>query len=470
TQALGGCTPEGSLGSLVLISPSSSVQGHLSDPITSIRDRIASLRHRVSVLLPKGLGSRTDGRSWFRAATAIGTSLTQSGHEVSFAELPDRLDGSDADGTIVVGPAKSIEASGWVPPRGMSASTGLALGVAGGSPVLALTRPEASAGEYLATDADATGDSSATTVRRLGLNRAHGHAVTLGALGVGTDALDVGDSHTWTVNYSIADMPGSRTPDRFRAILSTPSATGRWHFLVTAELNNQVVYSGVARPGVDRHIDIALPMRLQRVRNTLTVTLQRDGDLGGCQRRVTPYTVQLGPQSALVWNGTDHARGLMAAAAGIAGPAVIVAPAAVVKDMPDSLNASVPTLAELLPSLDTPRVVSKAPANRKVARVVIRAGALSGAVARLVHSDGSTTLESRRLDLDAAENTVVVSARAAGRAPARLLLAYVGDVREQGDLDFGPEAAMVVTANGPSFAITADGRVHREVIARADPS
>ncbi|NED69087.1 hypothetical protein G3I15_50030, partial [Streptomyces sp. SID10244] len=96
-------------------------------------------------------------------------------------------------------------------------------------------------------------------------------------------------------------------------------------------------------------MNIPLPPQDALLENTLTLSVERDRDLGGCNVRVTSYPIQLQSTSALSL-GNDPGTGFTALPRGLAPGFDVYIPDARGANPVEQLNATIPTLTAFTPA------------------------------------------------------------------------------------------------------------------------
>ncbi|MFW0793558.1 hypothetical protein AAFP30_07085 [Gordonia sp. CPCC 205515] len=440
------CTTDHSAGIAVHLAPDSLVEAALAEPVHTIRDAVASWDRQVTVVL-------TDrGNTWRSTAAQMGMSLTRAGHEVVFADhLPD----ADIDNAILLGPADTLKSqTGWTTTQDMG--NGVAVGTANNTPVLGVTEPDGTLISSFLTDPTvATADSASSDPSAVTSPTVTGDRVPLASLGADMSSGQITETKRWRINYSLTDLPGGRIPAAVDVDIALPASPDDIRWLLNVDLNGTLAASRNLNTTGGK-TSIPLPAQNALLDNTVTLSVQRDRDLGGCDVRITPYPMQLQPGSQLVL-GTDPGAGFTAAARAMASGVSVYLPNTDA-DPIQQLNAIVPTLTEFVPAqYDPPFAWNQQPAAGKPFILVGDSPTVTTPVAI---RDGRILSEpdGRTLNIPAFQNGLVVStATGATRAPG-LAIDYVGGIGDSTLPDFGTEVAQVVTAQG-SFAVNADGTV-----------
>lgn len=447
------CNLTTELGALVVLEAGRTrLHGELDERAYTVRDAVAELDHRVTVVLP----SAADDREWFETAARLASFLTQQGHDVSYAvELPDE----DAGATpVLVGPADALEDLGW---EATGDQGSVRVGTRGDQSLLGVVEADADVvPTFLTTSAVTTADTSTSAPRTEAVERPTGDRITLAALGADTSVQQITDRRSWRVPYSLADLPGGGVPSDLRLQMLVPPTTDDARWLVQVTLNDELVDSLVL-PDVGRQTVVAdIPAGRELVRNELVVTLVRDRDVGGCNVRQTPYDVQLMPESALTV-GADGA-GFTAVPGEFADGFDVVLPPGGLDDPTATLAGLVPTLAEF----DGWRQQATyrwdgTPGDRPF---LLLGSAPSTVAAPVTVDDGR--VRAQGFDLSAFKDGLVVQCVTSGRTPG-LAVTPVG---RPGDVvpAYGREQARLVADGGGGFVVSGTGRVVSAPAVRAE--
>ncbi|MCK0172983.1 hypothetical protein [Mycolicibacterium sp. F2034L] len=431
------CTPEQAAGAIVHLNEGSVVEAELDGPLHSVRDVTAALDHDVTVV------AADTSPDWFATATALGVSLTRAGHRVIYVhDMP-----ADAGPSVIlVGPAQTlVDETGWQAAEADDNSS-IRVGSVGATPRLAVVAPEpALVSRFLTTPAIVTADGAADDPRAVGTTMLSGDQVSLEALGADLSETTITENRSWRVNYSLVDLPGGRIPRAVRVEMSLPATPVDLSWILTTSLNGQMVDS---RRVTDEPMSIVLPPNTHRVNNHLTMTVQRDRDLGGCDVRVTPYPMQMLATSALEL-GDNPGEGFTALPGALTGDTEVrVVPGA---DPVVLLNATVGVVATFTPWGRFPDIYLDTGARLERPFIVIGGPFASSLVqlrdSRLIAGDQPV------LDLDSFTDGMVV--QCAGGLPG-LVVSVVGDPGRPVLADFGRECAQIMTPAG-NFAVVGRG-------------
>ncbi|BDT86887.1 hypothetical protein GV791_18265 [Nocardia cyriacigeorgica] len=432
------CTSDRAAGMVIHLDPATVVEAALDEPIHTVRDAVATWGHSLT-LVPTDLSDQ-----WRSTAAELGIALTRAGYEVTYRdELPD----SQVHNAILLGPAQRLaDTTDWDAAEGLGTEDGVALGTVGHTPVLAVVEADPGViSQLLTTPAVVTADQGATDPQAVATAARTGDAVGLDALGTDLSEAQITESHRWRARYALAQLPGARLPRAVRVAFQLPASPPDLTWLLNVELNGRLVDS---RPlaHTSEPFSIPLPPDAQLLDNTLTLTVQRDRDLGGCDVRVSSYPIQLLATSALEL-GDDPGSGFTAVARELAAGPVIYLPAADSRDTTDLLDAAVPVLARFLPAQQPPQFRWNAEPAGGAPFVLIGD---SPAVDTLVHvRDGRLTAGDTAavLDVSAAETGLVVQCASAPGARG-LAISFAGDTDAVALPVFGRECVQVITPAG----------------------
>ncbi|RVW07242.1 hypothetical protein EGT67_22030 [Prescottella agglutinans] len=451
------CTPDHSAGMQIHLDPTSVVEAALTEPIHTVRDAVASWDRRITVALADV------GDQWRTTAAQLGMALTREGHEVVYAEAPPA---SDPRNSILVGPADELaEKFGWASDE--EGGAGVVVGSVDDTPVTGIVEPDgALLSTFLLEPTVATADSGGADPRAVTTAKPVGDQVSLEALGADMSVGQITETRRWRATYSLADLPGGRIPQSVRVEVALPASPDDLTWILNADLNGNLVGSQRLNPtaGV---VTIALPPARQLLENTLTLTVERDRDLGGCNVRVTSYPIQLRGESALLL-GDDPGAGFTALPRQLAAGFAVYIPDAGAADAIGQLNAVTPALTAFVPAHYDPEFRwNTQPAPGKPFILVGDSPEVSTPVqmrdGRIVAGPDAAMLNLSSFD----NGTMVETATVAGGAPG-LAIEYVGDIGNTPLPDFGRESAQVVTPQG-SFVVADDGTIAPTTPVRRDP-
>ncbi|MEE2056769.1 hypothetical protein [Rhodococcus artemisiae] len=438
------CTPEDSPGMVIHLDPGTVVEAALSEPIRTVRDAVSALGRDLTVVLTD------ESDEWRSTAADIGIAMMQSGYEITYS---DRIPESGPGDTLLVGPAASLtDVTGW-----RSTDTegqGIVLGTIDETPVLGVVEPLADlAALFLSTPVATTADTTATDPRALATVPA-GDPAGLGALGADITETEITENHSWTARYSLADLPGGRLPEAVRVDLRMPASPADLTWILNVSLNGQLVES--RRLDTPDPVVVPLPPTAQLLDNRLTLTIQRDRDLGGCDVRPTSYPIQLLDTSALVL-GDDPGAGFTAIPRSFAAGYAVYAPGTETTTSVDLLNAMVPTLSEFSPAQQYPEYHWNASPAPGEPFVMI---GQSPEVNTLAHvQDGRLTTgddNAPLLDLTSSEDGTVIQCATGPGEGAGLAIQASGDPSQVQLAPFGRECVQVATPGG-SVTVDAEG-------------
>ncbi|WP_280418207.1 hypothetical protein [Nocardia carnea] len=441
------CAPDHSAGMQIHLDPDSVVEAALTEPVHTVRDAVASWDRHVTIV------PADPGIPWRTAAAQLGMALIRSGHEVSYAEAPPETDVGDA---ILVGPAATLtDRYRWTPLE--TSEPGIAAGTVGDTTVLGITVPDGTlVSRYLTepvvgTADSAAGDPAAVTTAPW----AAGEEVSLESLGADMSAAQITEVRRWHLRYSLADLPGGRLPRAVRVEIQLPASPPDLTWILNVELNGRFVGSRPLNPTAGT-VRVELPPQDALLGNTLTLSVERDRDLGGCDVRVTSYPIQLKPTAALEL-GDDPGAGFTALPRAFASGFAIYLPDDGGNPV-EQLDAVVPALTEFVPAQYYPEFHwgRQPPGDAPF----ILVGRSSDVAAPVSLQDGRITggPEGAILNIPAFDNGLLVEAVASRSRVPGLMIQHTGHLDDTQLPEFGRETAVVATEQG-SFAVGADGAV-----------
>ncbi|MEV0332219.1 hypothetical protein [Nocardia sp. NPDC050717] len=432
------CTADQSAGMVITLDPGTVLESALDEPVHTVRDAVSAWDDTVTLVLAD------TADPWRSTAAELGVALTEAGHTVRFA---DTVPGTGLRSVILLGPPQRLaETPGW---SRTGIDNSIMLGAVDGTPVVSVVEPEADlVSPYLTTAAVHTADRQSADPRAVGVAPPPGE-VSLIALGAEAGEVQITENHTWRARFSLADLPGGRIPAGVRVALQLPAAPPDLVWLLNVDLNGQFLDSRRLAPTRDPVV-VPLPPEALSMRNTLTLTVQRDRDLGGCDVRITPYPMQLLGSSGLDL-GDDPGAGFTALPRELGPRPAIHLSAADPADTVELLTAAVPVLAEFLPAAADPEISwNTPPASGRPFVVVGRGDPGVGTLVRLV--DNRLVSGAAVLDLPAVETGIVVQC-ATGDGARGLAVQYAGDTAAVALPAFGRECVQVST---PAGAFTVD--------------
>ncbi|MYR08142.1 hypothetical protein GTV32_18375 [Gordonia sp. SID5947] len=449
------CTTDHSAGMQIHLDPQTVLEAALTEPVHTVRDAVVSWDRDLTVVLAD------QGDQWRTAAAQMGMALTRAGHQVRFSPTVPDTDVRDA---ILVGPAGTLaDGSGWSQPDGTAA--GAVVGKVGGTPVLGVTSPDGSLiSTYLTQPTVTTADAPGSDPISVTTTGPAGDQVALESLGADMSVGQITESRKWRVGYSLADSPGGRLPQALRVQMQLPASPPDLRWILSVDLNGTLVGSRVLNDTAG-DVTIPLPPQNELLQNVLTLTVDRDRDLGGCDVRVSSYPIQIRSGSALTL-GADPGAGFTALPRGLAPGFDIYVPDAGA-DAVEQLNAIVPTLTEFVPAQMNPdfRWNTQPEAGRPF--VLVGSSPQVKPAVRLENGRIVGGPDGSALDIPAFDDGLLVeTVTGAGRSPG-LLIQYQGSIGTTGLPDFGRETAQVVTSQS-SFGINADGSIEPTTPVRED--
>ncbi|MFD4292263.1 hypothetical protein ACFWPA_06890 [Rhodococcus sp. NPDC058505] len=450
------CTPDHSAGMQVHLDPASVLEAALDQPIHTVRDTVASWDRALTVVL-------TDrGDQWRTTAAYLGMALTRAGHDVSYTDSPP--DG-DLRNTILLGPAATLtEATGWRPVDGDAAA--VTVGRIDGAPVLGLVEPRGDLlSTFLTEPTVATADSDTADPRAVTPATPGGDQVPLASLGADMSRGQITETRRWRVGYSLADLPGGRAPASVRVAVQLPDSPDDLTWLLNTDLNGR--FLGSQRLNATGGVaTIDLPPADQLLDNTLTLTVQRDRDLGGCNVRVTSYPIQLRGESALQL-GDDPGAGFTALPRQLAPGFAVSLPDATEANAVEQLNAVTPVLTDFVPAQYDPEF--RWGGQPAPGQPFILVGDSPDVAPPVRLADGRIVAgpDPTPLDISAFDTGLVVeTATGTGGAPG-LVVQYAGDAGAVRLPDFGRESAQIVTSQG-AIVVNPDGTIAPTTPVRRD--
>ncbi|MED5811060.1 hypothetical protein VST63_01690 [Mycolicibacterium sp. 050232] len=447
------CTPDQLPGMVVHLDSSSVLEAALDDPLHTVRDVAAALNRDVTVVLAD------PGEQWLTVAAGIGMGLTRAGHRVTYTTAAPS---TGPDGAIFVGPESALtERLRW---KAVGGGDSLQVGTVDKTPVLGVvqpTRPEV-VSRMLTTPALATADASTAGPEALVATHLAGDQVGLERLGTDLSEIEITESHSWRSTYSLADLPGGRLPRAVRLDVRLPAAPDDLTWLVNTSLNGTLLDSRrLARNAPP--VEIPLPPGAHLLDNELTVSIQRDRDLGGCDVRVAGYPLQIAPGSALLL-GDDPGSGFTSLPrAFAAGPTVYLLGDD--DEQAGLLNAVVPVLSDFTGWDRYPPLKCGGPPEPGKPFVLI--GPPDSVATPLRLDDGRVLAGGRPvLDLDSPQRGNVVQCATGANGAVGLAVSPIGDPGSWQLPGFGRECAQVITPGG-NFAVVGAGEVYVSTPSRA---
>ncbi|MFW0787767.1 hypothetical protein AAFP35_24995 [Gordonia sp. CPCC 206044] len=451
------CTPDHTAGMQIHLDPDTTLEAALDEPVHTVRDAVVSWDRDLTVVLAD------QAYQWRTAAAQLGMVLTRAGHRVTFAgQLPD----SDVGNAILVGPADTLNGEdGWSQPQ--DAAPGVVAGTVDGTTVVGVTAPDGGlVSTYLTEPTVSTADSTASAPKTVTTAPASGGEVPLEQLGADLSNGQITETRRWRVGYSLADLPGGRLPQVLRASFQLPASPPDLRWILNADLNGDLLGSRVLNQTGGK-VEIDLPPQDQRLNNMLTLTVQRDRDLGGCDVRVSSYPIQLQSDSALQL-GNAQGSGFTAVPRGLAPGFAIYVPNTEGVNAVDELNAIIPTLTDFVPAQVNPDFRWKTQPMSGKPFIVVGPTPTVDPVVRLEDGRITSGSDGATVDIPAFDNGLLVEAATSTSRALGLYIQYQGTIGAAELPDFGTESAQIVTTQG-SVAINADGSVVPNTPARQVP-
>ncbi|UPW07273.1 hypothetical protein M1C59_14380 [Gordonia terrae] len=451
------CTPDHSAGMQVHLDPTTVLEAALSEPIHTVRDAVTSWDRDLTVVV----GSTDD--QWRTTAAQLGIALTRIGHRVTFV---DTLGDASADNAIFLGPPQEVTELGWTEPDD-SGEESLQLGSVNGTPVVAVLRPDGdNLSRFLTEPPVTTADARGNTPAVVTASTPGGGEVSLGALGADTSVTQIAEDHSWRARYSLADLPGGRLPQSVRVALTLPASPDDLTWILNTRLNDRLVDSRRLDPSAPPPV-IALPASAQLLDNTLTLSVQRDRDLGGCDVRVTSYPIQLNENAALALGDTPGA-GFTGVPRALSRGFDVYSPNSTGDNAIAQLNATVPLLADFTPAGYVPEFRWGAAPRPREPFILIGSTPDVNPLVRIVDGRLVAGAETSATDLTVPDTGIVVQTATTATGNSGLMIQYTGDPGTLTLPDFGQESAQVVTAQG-SLVIDDEGRTPPTEPTRALP-
>lgn len=372
--AVGGniCIDDEDAGAMVQVLPDSGIQVQLREPVYSVRDAFAMMPTEIKIALPV----LKDNKAWMRLAAAIGVHLSHLDYDVSFiplGELAQIVKRFPDAGIIALGDIQTLVQKGFdtgnslgeSAPKLMTSSVenrlvlGItstdateAISVLASNPMLSLASRRGSSPHKL------TDLRSSVTDRDVSLN----------SFGVDSTVQQVRFRRSWTVRYAIPDMPGAEIPERLRVRIRLPEGPSDFVNLVHVELNDNLIGSQRTLSPGDSDMVFELPRSLQRLRNKLLITLQRQRDETGCLE--VRFPVQILPDSALLLSSRQanaDAEGFIELPRFFnAGMRVLVPSDYAGTEAPETLSVLLPVLAEFLAFGEIPDIDITDPSSDEI--------------------------------------------------------------------------------------------------------
>ncbi|MFD6893128.1 hypothetical protein ACFWB0_01095 [Rhodococcus sp. NPDC060086] len=449
------CTPDHSSGLQVHLDPDSMVEAALTEPVHTVRDAVVSWDRNLTIVLAD------DGTEWRTAAAQTGIALTRAGHQVTYAaEVPE----SDAHSVILVGPESALREDGWTAPD--NSPEGAVVGRRSDTPVLGITTPDGQQiSRYLTSPTVATADATAADPTALSPTPTGGDRVTLETLGADTSVEQITETRRWRIGYSLSDLPEGRIPQAVSANFQLPASPPDLTWILNVDLNGTLVASDRLNDTAGR-VTIPLPPGSELLENALTLSVERDRDLGGCDVRVTSYPIQLQADSTLDL-GTDPGAGFTAAPRTLAPGFAVYVPEDPGDRVVEQLNAIIPTLTKFTPAGETPDF--RWNENPAAGQPFIVVGSTPDVIPLVSLSNGRIVSgpDTAALDIPAFDNGLLVETVASASGAGGVIIQAQGSIGHTELPDFGREVAKVITQQG-SFTINGDGTVETNAPPRQD--
>ncbi|NLU65430.1 hypothetical protein HCA61_24695 [Rhodococcus sp. HNM0563] len=449
------CTPDHSSGLLVHLGPDSMVEAALTEPVHTVRDAVVSWDRDMTIVLAD------DGTEWRTAAAQMGIALTRAGHEVTFAsDVPE----PDGRSTILVGPDDALREEGWAGPD--DAAEGIVVGRLSDSPVLAVTTSDGGQiSRYLTSPTVTTADGADADPRAISTPPLGGDRVPLEALGADTSVGQITETRRWQIGYSLSDLPEGRLPQSVSANFQLPASPPDLTWILNVELNGALVASHRLNDTAGR-VTIPLPPGRELLENAMTLSVERDRDLGGCDVRVTSYPIQLQADSTLDL-GADPGAGFTTVPWTLAPGFAVYVPEDAGDRVVEQLNAIIPTITKFTPANENPDFLwNEHPAT---GRPFIVIGSTPDVTSPANLSDGRIVAgpDHAALDIPTFDNGLLVETATSTSGAGGVMIQALGSIGHTQLPTFGHEVAQVITQQG-SFTIDGDGTVATDPPPRQD--
>ncbi len=303
------CHNERSSGAVFTLLPQSGVQGLLDRPIHTVRDAMAALPEQVEI----AFGDDQTDIGLIETAFRVGMRLAQSGYDVTYKKLNElSVDVRRGRRALLFGVPAQLEAAGFVAADEDAMSAPISVWHRNGTSFVAISETENIAiSRFLASAVVPLASKPAAGPERVLLRSDFGEGndrISLAALGVNTEIARITDRKNWRVGYSLTDMPGGVVPTGARLAVQLPNGPDDVTYTLHAELNGAFIGSRTLKAAEQNIVLMPLPLRDQKVRNSLNVTLQRHADDGGCAIARQRYPVQLLESSALLFQDSNRPR------------------------------------------------------------------------------------------------------------------------------------------------------------------
>ncbi|WP_344779347.1 hypothetical protein [Gordonia caeni] len=451
------CTADHSAGMLIHLDSGSLIEAALAEPVRTVRDAVASWSRNTAVVVAD------DDPQWLTAAAQVGLALIRNGYDVEFTREPP--DSASRD-SILVGPAEVLaDRYGWSSEDRQDA---VAVGRVGDAAVVGVTTVQADAvARFLEAPTVAVADSPGSapgTVTPAPVGSAN--EVPLEALGADTAPGQITETRRWGTSFALADLPGGRLPSAAAVSMTLPASPDDITWILTAELNGRLVGSVPLNP-TRGDVEVPLPESAMLLDNSLTLTVSRDRDLGGCDVRVSPYPIQLNETSALRL-GSAPGAGFTALPRQLNSGAAVYLPGSNDDDPVVLLNRAVPVIADFVSAQEYPDFQWDTAPDGRAPFIVV--GDSDGVDTALTLRDGRLVdvPTGSVLNVPAFTDGLLVQTAAGDRGGAGLSLMGRGQVAPTALPDFGRADAQVVTAQG-GFVVEPGGAVVTEPPIRQSP-
>ncbi|WP_019960074.1 hypothetical protein [Woodsholea maritima] len=299
------CHDQRSVGALIAFDGQSGVELELDGPIDSLRDVMALTPHRVKI----ATASREPSEGYLGLAIRLGARLTRAGYQVDMIDLDQAVESPNRDGLFLIASPERLRQYGFERLQS-GAQAGTTLWQRKGKVVVALSDPERiETVRFLTSEllpiarADSVDPVLYTGVGQIG------DRLSLTALNVDTDVQRVSDGREWRFDYDLAQLPGGRLPTHLQLDLRLPADADDVTNVAHVALNGALIDSQRLESGRVNTLRLELPSTLQKLHNTVSISLQRDHERGGCEINRQRYPVQLLESSSLFWDNDQFGAG-----------------------------------------------------------------------------------------------------------------------------------------------------------------
>lgn len=301
------CHNDRSMGAVIALSPDSGLEIDLARPLTSLRDALALMPRDVHIAM-------ADGPEWFEMAARLGGRLNRDGYRIEMIDIADAGEAAldSSRGLILLAPPETLTRSGFDAMRERT-EAGASLWQRGAGSYVALTDPgRFETIRFLTSELLSLARTDQINPVIFDSAGRRADLVPLSELGVDTTIQNVAEGREWSLDYTLAAMPGGLIPEAVYLDMRLPEGPEGFTNLTHIELNGELIDSRRLQSGDSNIFSVALPAQRQALSNRLAVVLQRHRDEGGCEITQRRYPVQLSAESGLVVAGGQGAAGFSA--------------------------------------------------------------------------------------------------------------------------------------------------------------